>query len=139
MKQKKEKFKTILHDAGYRVTAERMATLLLLSRSKKPLSVHDIARVLRSVLDQATAYRILRLFERSGIVRRVEFGKGRVYYEIADAKDHHHIVCTECGAIEDFEGCTAERIEKEALKQSRRFSSVRKHSLELFGVCKSCA
>lgn len=85
-----------------------------------------------------TVYRTLATFETAGILRRVDLHKDSVFYELAE-HHHHHIVCTDCGTVESFEDCDIKSVTKNALARSSKFDSVSSHSLEFFGVCRSCA
>lgn len=131
--------KTLLRNAGYKATPKRLALLELLQKSKKPLSIQEITKGLRGKkMDQVTAYRILDVLEKIGLVRKVDLQHGHADYELAN-DDHHHIVCTRCGKIEDFEGCELEALTKKIARKSKSFPIIQRHSLEFFGVCRSCA
>ena len=129
----------LLRDAGFRSTEGRLALLSALKRSQKPLSVETLARQLKSRLDEVNVYRALEAFTVAGIARHVDLQHGHAHYEFARGDDHHHIVCTSCQKVEDFTGCEYEKLVGNALRQPRAFSKVRSHSLELFGLCTSCA
>ena len=89
-------------------------------------------------INEATVYRTLSSFEEKGIIKRVDLRKDSLYYELSSAHHHHHIVCTGCGTIEDFESCQIEKVSDKVLSQSSKFSIIKEHSLELFGVCNTC-
>ena len=90
-------------------------------------------------LDQVTVYRTLEAFAEKNLVRRINLGHSHADYELVRERHHHHLVCTQCDAIEDFEGCGVDLLAAKALRQSERFASVTEHSVELFGLCKQCA
>lgn len=132
-------FRTQLKEAGYRVTPARLALLHVLESSGKPLSVQRIIEQLQEVdVDQATVYRTLNAFHESGIVRSVDFQHGHAHYELSSGPHHHHVVCKECGRVEDIESCGIQEISRRVL-QSSRFSEIHEHSLEFFGVCSACS
>lgn len=139
--KKKRPFDAVsaLRAAGFKATPRRVALLEFVARGGKPLSVAAICAGLKGALNAVTAYRALETLCRAGITRRVDFRHGHAYYELADSGDHHHIVCTACDRVEDFSGCDAPRIVREALRHSKGFTRVTGHSLELFGVCKACS
>jgi len=130
---------TVLRGVGLKATPRRIQLLTCIAVSGRPLSVAMIHTELGDIIDAVTVYRALETFCRVGIVRRVDFGHGRAYYEIKDTHDHHHIICTVCAQVEDFSGCEAPRIVRNAIKNSKQFSTITRHSLELFGVCKVCS
>lgn len=143
----------ILKRRKLKLTPARLAVLALFESSLcQPLSADDIHLKLKKLkkaeIDLVTVYRTLASFEKEGILKKVDLHKSAAYYELADGTadggskrkhHHHHIVCTACGLIEGFDDCNVEALSKKALAASSKFSSVSKHSLELFGVCKACS
>lgn len=130
--------KKALRDAGFRATKPRISFLETISGAKKPLSIADIADRLTGKADFVTAYRIAESFERAGLIRHVDLRAGKAFYEFSDRAHHHHIVCTDCGKIEDVETCVPEVVSRSVVAQSRSFTSITSHALEFFGVCKTC-
>jgi Fur family ferric uptake transcriptional regulator len=135
----KDSFRTVLRSAGFRATPGRLAILHALRSAKEPLSIRDIKKRLTLRVDQVTVYRILSAFVRAGVIRRVDLQHRHAHYELADRAEHHHLICTSCGVIEDYPGCNFEEIARDALKKSMKFAAVTQHSLELFGLCRACA
>jgi Fur family transcriptional regulator, stress-responsive regulator len=138
-RENKIRFARLLREAGFRATFGRIALLQALERANKPLTVMELVHGLKKHLDQATAYRALEALEAKGLVRRIDLGQAHSYFEIALLDHHHHLVCMSCDTIEDFAGCSAENMEKLALKGSSKFASLKEHSLEFFGICNACA
>lgn len=130
--------KAVIRKAGFRATNQRIALLEYLTKVHKPESISQIASALGEQMDLVTIYRVVESFVKAGLLRQVDLRKGYPLFEIADAHDHHHIVCTDCGKVEDFNGCDSERLTKNALKQSKNFSMISGHSFELFGRCNIC-
>ena len=128
----------ILRASGLRPTAQRIALFTYLADERMPRSICDIIARLKTQMDAVTVYRIIESFQNAGIVRQVDLRQGSPLFELIDEHDHHHIVCTKCERVEDFEGCNYESLTKTALKQSSAFASIQSHSIELFGVCKKC-
>jgi len=132
-------FKTVLRTAGFRATPARLTLLATLSRARKPLSVQALTKRLKGEhIDQVTVYRTLRVFADMGIVRHVDLRHSHAHFELT-TDHHHHLVCTHCGALEDFTACHMDPLISRILKGSKRFAGVRQHSLELFGICKKCS
>ncbi len=135
----KENYKEFLKSYGLKATPGRLLLLEHLIGFKKPMSIKEIAKAIGlKSMDQATIYRTLESFKMLGLVRQVDFHKDFAYYELADS-DHHHLVCKNCGRVEDFEGCNIDTLSKSVLRKSKQFAFVDEHSLELFGLCKACA
>ena len=137
-----EQFEQALRAAGLKATPGRVALLSAFPHGCEPVSAEYLSEHVPGV-DQATVYRNLKTLEKTGLVRRVDIRTDAVLYELAGeltaGHHHHHIVCTSCGTIEAFEACGISSFADKALAASKRFKLVTEHSLELFGVCKSCA
>lgn len=119
-------------------TPIRLAILNVFSKGCNPICAEDIFHALKNKkINIVTVYRTLTTFEQAGIVRRVDLQKDSAYYELA-GHHHHHITCTGCGTVEGFDGCGMEKLSKKVLEHSSKFDLVTRHSLELFGLCKSC-
>lgn len=131
--------KSLLKEKGLRSTQGRVRVLEELSSSKIPVTVADLYKRLGAgVMDQVTLYRTLETFVNADIVRSLSLRKDCAHYELSD-DHHHHVVCTECGTMKDFDGCDIEKMAQSALSQVKGFASITKHSFELFGLCTRCA
>ncbi len=140
-KSKKEKHADLLRAHGLKMTPKRLQLLSILARIKRPLSVPEILKNWsQDGTDVVTLYRALEALTAASIVRRVNLQHGHADYElVTPGKHHHHLVCTDCGTIENIKGCPGDRTEKSVLRKSTRFSSIREHSFEFFGTCRACA
>lgn len=84
----------------------------------------------------STVYRTLRLLVDSGYATDRDFGGAHTLFEPADSRHHDHVVCLECGAVQEFEESAIERLqERVARRLGFRITS---HRLELYGLCSSC-
>lgn len=129
----------ILQSAGLRRTKPREALLAFLIRKHGPYSTEEIFKsIKKKELDVVTVYRCLAKFEEIGLVRRCDFGDGVARYEFqADPRHHHHhVICTSCRKTESLESCDIQKYE--SVVKHLGYSNIR-HSLEFFGVCKSCS
>jgi len=150
--------KEVLRRNGWKATAPRLAVLSLLAKTKRPMSAQNIIdalphsrrpmRLPRSVrrpargagaIDQATAYRTLAAFKAKGIIRQVDLRHNHAHYELADVAEHHHLICTRCGRVEDVRHCGIEAVQAAALRGAKHFAEITQHSLEFYGTCTSCA
>lgn len=121
--------------SGLKNTPSRLAILSALQKENKPLDVLEIFALTKNKADLATVYRTLETFFGNGLINRIEFGEGKYRYELKRI-DHHHLICLDCGDIEDVEDKFMKDWEKE-IKAKRGFS-VKNHSLEFFGICRNC-
>ena len=125
--------------AGLKVTPPRVAILHAFKKEHVPLSAQELFEaVSREGVDMATVYRTIKTLEEAGIIRRVDIRKEALCYELAEGH-HHHIVCTDCGRIEDVHECHIGELVKKIVSQSKGFKNVTEHTFELFGICKDCS
>ncbi len=129
----------LLRDAGLRATPGRILLLQVLEREPKPLTVYQIEKKLDGKVNQVTIYRSLDALYKAQIVKRVNLEHDHAHFELAAGREHHHhAVCRNCGYIENIEIPHAVKPEREAMKQTERFSFLDTYSLEFFGLCKKC-
>lgn len=128
----------LLKRNGLRATPKRLKLIEILSKSAKPLTAEDLHAKARGI-DLVTVYRNLQSLVAAGLVREVRFKDASVRYESAESGHHHHLVCTDCGTIDELPGCDIEMLEKQALRKSGKFARIEEHALEFFGTCRACA
>lgn len=122
-----------------KITNARVAILKSFAHCDNPQSVEMIAKQIKDKsINQVTIYRTIESFLKVGILGRVDLRQDSVYYELLE-DHHHHIVCTRCGTIEDFESCRIEDFSKDILCRSKKFKTIIDHSFELFGMCLNCS
>lgn len=131
--------RTELREAQLKATPARVAVLQFLEHSTTPL---DVASIIAHVqkehgdIDPATAFRIINTFVEKGIVTPIQFNEGKLRYELSNKAAHHHLLCEECGKIEDISNCNISALEKDI--QKKKGFLVKHHSLEFFGLCRDC-
>jgi Fur family transcriptional regulator, ferric uptake regulator len=138
MSIEKEAFSKILRESGFKATPTRLAVLEIFSKTEKPVDADFIFNKLKSKkIDRATIHRTLNSFKSKKIIKRVDLRKKSAFFELAE-KHKHYIVCVRCGMMENFNLCVIGKISKDDLKKSKNFKQINDHSLELFGVCRTC-
>ena len=131
-----------LRGLGQRYTANRRSLVEILDDTWQPLAIPEILSG-RSKLAQSSAYRNLAVLERAGVVRRVVTNEEFARYELAEdlTEHHHHLVCSNCGTVEDVMIPTRlERSMERALADVASgigFAAI-SHRLDLIGTCRSC-
>ena len=131
---------TNVHDlktSGLKVTAPRLRILKLFEHSEvRHLSAEDVYRVLMNEgldIGLATVYRVLTQFEQAGLLVRHHFESGKAVFELNEGKHHDHLVCLQCGRVEEFYDA---EIEKRQAKVAReRGFAISEHALYLYADC----
>jgi Fur family ferric uptake transcriptional regulator len=131
---------TNVHDlktSGLKATGPRLRILKLFESSKvRHLSAEDVYRFLmKEELDigLATVYRVLTQFEQAGILKRHHFESGKAVFELNEGAHHDHLVCMQCGRVEEFYDAEIEKRQVRVAKE--RGFSIREHSLHLYADC----
>jgi len=128
----------LLREAGYKITPPRLAVLDAIEHGGEhlnPAEVLEAARQHYPSLGRATVYRTLELLTQLGIVRPIFVSElGPTY--IRAAGGHHHLVCSRCGLIVDFDQCVAD--EMVADLHARFGFLISSHLLEFYGLCARC-
>lgn len=142
-----EQFQTINSQfikKGSKLTPQREATVrVLLENEKDHLSAEDVYMLVkRSYPDigLATVYRTLELLSELHIVEKVNFGDGAARFDLRSndqAHHHHHLICVECGKIEEIKEDWLLPMEN---RVEREFGfTVHDHRLDFQGICSSCS
>ncbi|API90466.1 MULTISPECIES: Fur family transcriptional regulator [Bacillota] len=143
MEHRIDRIKKQLHAQSYKLTPQREATVrVLLEREEDHLSAEDVYLLVKEIAPEiglATVYRTLELLSELKIVDKINFGDGVSRYDLRKegAKhSHHHLVCSECGSVEEIEEDLLEEVEK--IVQNEWGFQVKDHRLTFHGVCKQC-
>jgi Fur family transcriptional regulator, ferric uptake regulator len=130
-----------LKASGLKVTLPRVKILEIFQNSAvRHLSAEDVYKVLLAEnldVGLATVYRVLTQFEQAGLLHRNHFETGKAVFELNAGSHHDHLVCLDCGRVEEFYD---EQIEQRQHKiaQERGFG-IADHSLALYGHCTKVA
>lgn len=131
------KFQTILKKHGRSVTKSR-SLLFTYLQQHEAVTVKQFLDDNVAIADRASLYRTLQLFKDIGVAEE-RLANGRRLIELTDTYDshHHHLTCTQCGKCSAVDMPTVEAA-LHAFCQARGFS-VGKHTIEVDGLCASCA
>ncbi|HZO04188.1 MAG TPA: ferric iron uptake transcriptional regulator [Burkholderiales bacterium] len=126
-----------LKDSGLKATLPRRKILELFEASKvRHLSAEDVYKALLAEgidVGLATVYRVLTQFEQAGLLARQHFETGKAVFELNQGGHHDHLVCVQCGHVEEFfDGEIEKRQEKVA--KDRGFK-IHDHSLHIYADC----
>ena len=126
-----------LKSAGLKATAPRLKIINLFETSKvRHLTAEDVYKLLLAEgldIGLATVYRVLTQFEQAGLLVRHHFESGKAVFELNEGKHHDHLVCMQCGRVEEFYD---PEIEKRQAKVAReRGFQISEHALYLYADC----
>jgi Fur family ferric uptake transcriptional regulator len=126
-----------LRDQGLKVTVPRLKVLDLFQHSPdRHLTAEDVYRRLldeHSDIGLATVYRVLTQFEQAGLLMRHHFEGGKAVYELNQGTHHDHLVCQQCGRVEEFYDAEIEKRQSRVAKE--RGFAIREHQLHIYADC----
>ena len=126
-----------LKNIGLKATLPRLKILDLFENSDvRHLTAEDVYKMLMKEgmeIGLATIYRVLTQFEQAGILIRHHFESGKAVFELNQGGHHDHLVCLQCGRVEEFYDTDIERRQNEVARQ--RGFQLHGHSLALYADC----
>jgi Fur family ferric uptake transcriptional regulator len=126
-----------LKTAGLKATIPRLRIISLFEASQvRHLSAEDVYRMLLADgvdVGLATVYRVLTQFEQAGLLVRHHFESGKAVYELNEGGHHDHLVCLQCGRVEEFYDSDIEK-RQTRIARDRGFE-IREHALYLYAEC----
>jgi Fur family transcriptional regulator, ferric uptake regulator len=126
-----------LKNTGLKATLPRLKIMEIFQTSaQRHMTAEDVFRVLlleRTDIGLATVYRVLTQFEQAGILSRNHFESGKATYELNEGQHHDHLVCLDCGKVEEFYDAEIEN-RQHAVAKAKGFT-IADHSLSLYANC----
>jgi Fur family ferric uptake transcriptional regulator len=125
----------LLSRRGYRLTSPRRHLLDVMAGLDDHFAAESVV-VAAPEVGRATVFRTLRLLQDLGVVCQVVLDDGSLAYRLAPEEHHHHLLCVECGAVEDFGSPALEAVLSEI--EDTTGYRVEAHRLEVYGRCPRC-
>jgi Fur family ferric uptake transcriptional regulator len=126
-----------LKKIGLKATLPRLKVLNIFENSvEKHLSAEDIFKVILNSGEEvglATIYRVLTQFEQAGLLIRHHFESGKAVFELNEKSHHDHIVCLQCGHVEEFVNAEIEKLQTQSAND-HGFKII-DHSLCIYADC----
>ena len=126
-----------LKSIGLKATFPRLKILELFEKSEvRHMTAEDVFRLLVNDgmdIGLATVYRVLTQFEQAGLLQRHHFESGKAVFELNAGHHHDHLVCVNCGRVEEFYDAEIERRQAKIAKE--RGFAIQEHALYLYAEC----
>ncbi len=126
-----------LKSSGLKATLPRIKILEVFQRTeRRHMTAEDVFKALLhegADIGLATVYRVLMQFEQAGLLTRSNFESGKAVFELNEGEHHDHLVCLDCGHVEEFYDAEIEQRQR-AVTISRGFE-LQEHSLSLYARC----
>jgi Fur family transcriptional regulator, ferric uptake regulator len=135
-----EKFVSFLKANGQRVTKERLIILDTIIASSGHIEADDLFIKLKGKglkSSRATVYNTLQLLVKSKIIAKSNLGESHQHYERAyGLPQHHHLICSICGSVVEFEEKNIELIQTNICKKYKFKSN--NYLFQITGTCNKC-
>jgi Fur family transcriptional regulator, ferric uptake regulator len=126
-----------LKNTGLKATLPRLKILEVFQQgTQRHMTAEDVYRVLlddRADVGLATVYRVLTQFEQAGILNRNHFEQGKAVFELNEGEHHDHLVCLDCGKVEEFYDAEIEK-RQHTVAKAKGFE-IADHALSLYAHC----
>ena len=113
-----------IKNSGLKATLPRIRVLEVFQRStQRHLTAEDVFKALLADdadIGLATVYRVLTQFEQAGLLSRTHFETGKAVFELNEGRHHDHLVCLNCGKVEEFYDEAIE-LRQQAIARERGF------------------
>ncbi len=126
--------------AGGKRSRSRAVVIDRFFRARDHVTIEELTRSIRESapgIGAVTVYRTLKLLERLGYAKELDFGEGARRYESNLSPHHDHLVCRQCGTVIEFEDREIENLQD--LVTRRHGFTPTAHRLEIYGFCRKCA
>ncbi len=129
-----------LRQQGYKLTHARLTVLRVIEQSGGHLTSAELVERVGeadSGIGRASVFRALDLFTRLSLVRPTYIGTSSTpTYVLLPDGHHHHIICTQCSRVIEFEDCTLAPLKQ--ILEDRLHVKLNGHLLEFYGLCPTC-
>ncbi|OZA24993.1 MAG: ferric iron uptake transcriptional regulator [Hydrogenophilales bacterium 17-64-11] len=126
-----------LKSIGLKATLPRLKILDLFEQSnKRHMTAEEVYRLLSDEgqdIGLATVYRVLTQFEQAGLLMRHHFDSDKAVFELNQGDHHDHLVCLQCGKVEEFYDSEIEKRQTRIAKE--RGFTINDHSLQIYADC----
>ena len=125
-----------LKNTGLKATLPRIILELFQKSGQRHMSAEDVYRLVlneRADIGLATIYRVLMQFEQAGLLTRSQFESGKAVYELNEGQHHDHLVCLDCGRVEEFFDAEIEKRQHD-IARAKGFE-IADHALSLYAHC----
>jgi Fur family transcriptional regulator, ferric uptake regulator len=126
-----------IKNSGLKATLPRIKILEIFQRAQqRHMTAEDVYKALLGEgadIGLATVYRVLQQFEQAGLLSRNHFETGKAVYELNEGHHHDHLVCLNCGKVEEFFDSGIEA-RQHAIASEKGFQ-LQEHSLALYATC----
>jgi Fur family ferric uptake transcriptional regulator len=138
-KEEADRILALLKSEGKRLTAKRALVYQVIQESESHLPAEEIylrAKALNPNISLSTVYRTLNILKDLGLVRELHLDEEHHHYELVEGSAHYHMICSQCGKIEEFKSELVDKLAEE-LEKKYGFETKSIH-IDFVGLCADC-
>ncbi|GAB4428414.1 MAG: Fur family transcriptional regulator [Anaerolineae bacterium] len=139
MQQRSNTLISELQARGMRVTPQRAIIFEAIEKLDGHITAEDIFQEVQRInpyISLATVYRTLELLQDMSLVTPTNLGGSQTYFALEGHGPHHHLVCQQCGKIEEFSDELLLALRQRLLEQHGFEAQV--NHMSIFGLCPAC-
>lgn len=124
---------------GMPLTKKREIVINIIEKNPGHMDAEDVYKKAKKKdpsIGMATVYRALKLMSDYNVIERHTFGQEHQHFESPTKSHHDHLVCSECGKIEEFSDPSLEQLKNDVARQHG--FQMTTHKLEIYGICADC-
>jgi Fur family ferric uptake transcriptional regulator len=129
-----------LRQSGYKITPQRVAIIKTVVESSElltPAAIYEKVHQAHPEVGEVTVYRTLNILSELRLVCIVHTGENIQSYISRPSGHHDHLICSKCGKVVNFTGCTLSNLEKRLISETG--FKIDEHRLDFFGECSECS
>jgi Fur family ferric uptake transcriptional regulator len=133
--------KTTLKQHRYKLTRQRRLIISEFASSEDFVTPADLYNKLQKNhpdIGMVTVYRTLDMLDKLGLAYKVHAGGDCHSYKINTVERHHHLLCSNCGAVINFTCSEKELTVLEGKITAETGFAIKNHILEFVGYCQKC-
>lgn len=130
----------VLREKGYKLTEQRRLIIEVFNEKPGHHTAQEILGFVREKsegINFSTIYRNLELLCTLDVINKMNIESGISHYELCGQAHHHHIICKECGDMQEIDICPYGNLGEEQLR-SIGFKAT-DHKFEIYGYCSKCS
>ena len=139
MRLTERKVVATLRQYGYKLTPQRRVVIEAIASSRDhltPTAVYEKVHQHHPDIGLVTIYRTLEILAELKLICELHAGGSCRSYTVSAPRHHHHLICSNCGAVIDFTGCDLGEVQQNLSKETG--FRIDAHLLEFIGLCQAC-
>ena len=131
--------RTLMNTGGRRMTVQRSLLLEIMEKADGHLDALELYRMARKQdprISLSTVYRTLLILKENGLIEELHLSEEHHHYEIKSTNEHYHVVCSQCGTVQEFTSRLTSQLRADLLEETG--FKVAEMDIDISGLCTDC-